>query len=479
MIRASESLGNLLSPKSIAIVGAAREKQKVGNIVLRNIVDGGFKGKLYPVNPKAKKIGQLTCYASYDALPSVPDLAIIAVPAMIALEMLESIAKKGTKNVVIFSAGFKEIGEEGKKLEERLKSIAEKFQMNILGPNCLGFVNNNIKLPISFGRAPEMMGNLRFISQSGALATSIFDWAEYNGVGFSEFVTLGNKAVVGENEVLGNWAKRVLSLGLSSAEERWRFFPSFAKEGTGGAVSQGLSRYRPIGLYLESIENGKEFLDIVKRITAHDPVFILKPGRSTEAQHAMQSHTGAMAGDDAILDEALKEAGVVRCEGVEDMFDLARAFAWENAPAGPNVAIVSNAGGPAVISTDIIKQEGLNVAPIDAKTHEKLTKVLPKAANMNDPIDVLGDALADRYLQAMDLVLAQKQVDALLVILTPQVMTQIKETAEAIVKMSKKHKKPIVCSFMGGSKIQEGEKVLNKYKIPSFRFPERDRKSVV
>lgn len=450
-------LSSLFSPRSIAVVGASRQPLKVGHIVVRNIISSGFRGAVFPVNPEARTIEGRSCYARYQDLPTAPDLAIVAVPAPAVIEALPAIAKKGTRQVVVLGAGFKEAGAAGSVLEQKLRDLAREFSMNILGPNCLGFVNNRLGLNATFASVPPTMGNLRFISQSGAIASAMFDWTAATELGFSDFVTIGNKAVLDENDILRYWEE--------APESDW---PSRDQ-----SVKSGLSPCRPIGLYLESIGAGQEFVRLARRITRHDPIFILKPGKSSAAQAAMQSHTGALVNDDAVLDEALRTAGVIRCAGVEDLFDLARVFAWERPPLGPNIAVVSNAGGPAVITTEALALAGLARSPITKRTHKILNKHLPPAASQMNPIDILGDALADRYRVAAEAVLAEASVDALVVILTPQVMTQIAQTAAMLTELSQKYPQPIVCSFMGGSRIQEGEVILNRAKIPSFRFPER------
>ena len=449
-------LNKLFKPNSIAVLGASRDEKKIGHIVLKNIVDSGFSGKIFPVNPNSADILNLKCYADYKDLPQIPDLAIISLPVALVLPLLEQIAVKGTKNIVIFSAGFKEAGPEGIQIENKLVAAAEKLQLNILGPNCLGFASTIANLNATFSLAGNLPGNLRFISQSGALASAIFDWAKENQIGFSEFITMGNKAVLHENHILEYW--------LENKENR--------------VAEPGMSRYQPVGLYLESIINGQEFLRLAKRISKENPIFILKPGKSQHAQKAIQSHTGSMAGDIVVQEAAFAEAGIINCDGVEDMFDLSKAFSWENAPKGPRVAVVSNAGGPAVISTDAIEKEGLQLAQLSQQTREKLIANLPRASSVLNPIDVLGDALSDRYREAVIDVLAEQDVDAVVVILTPQIMTEIEYTAKLIGQLSTNYGKPIVCSFMGGELAEKGEKVLNQYKIPSFRFPERAVKAL-
>ncbi len=446
-----KNLYKLFNPDSIAVLGASRDEKKIGHIVLKNIVNSGFRGRIFPVNPNAINIEGMDCYADYKDLPEIPDLAILSVPAEVAMKLLEPIAKKGTKNIIIFSAGFKEIGAQGEVLENNLRQEAKKYNLNILGPNCLGFVSTLSSLNATFSQASGAVGNLRFISQSGALASGIFDWAKHNQVGFSEFITLGNKAILNENDILRYWLDQK----------------------TKHLNEDGLSKYHPVGMYLESIDEGKEFLNLASRISANDPIFILKPGKSKKARQAIQSHTGSMAGDDAVQDAAFKQAGVIRCDGLEDMFDLAKIFSWVNAPKGPKVAIVSNAGGPAVISTDALENEGLQMASFSEKTKNKMKEKLPPEASVLNPVDVLGDSLANRFGDAINDVLSEKDVDALLVILTPQVMTEIEATAEIIGQLAKKHGKPVVCSFIGGDMVDKGEEILNAYKIPSYRFPER------
>lgn len=443
----SKSLKLLFSPKSIAVIGASSTPEKVGAIIIKNILTSKFSGKVYPVNPHEKNINDLKCYPSVASLPETVDLALIAIPAAGVNQVLNEIGEKGIKNVVVYSAGYKEIGPEGKALEDVLIGTSQKYGLNLLGPNCLGFVNNLCPVNATFGQTVHQEGNLRFASQSGALAASLFDYCNLTGLGFSEFVTLGNKSVVNENDVLSY----------------------FLEEDVNNSGDQD----RPIGLYLESISNGKEFLEIASKLSQKNPLFIIKPGKTSAAVKAMRSHTGAIAGADNVLNAALTQAGVVRCNTLEDYFDLSKALAWEKAPQGPKVAIVSNAGGPAVISADAVLTEGLELVEFDDKTREKLHQVLPRFASVLDPVDVLGDALADRISQACEIILQTNQAQSLVVILTPQVMTQITKTAESIGNLGKKYNTPIFCSFIGGSLVAEGEKKLNEYKIPSFHFPER------
>ncbi|MFA6981559.1 MAG: acetate--CoA ligase family protein [Patescibacteria group bacterium] len=449
-----KNLDAFFSPKSVAIIGASRTPEKVGAVVFKNVVESGFTGEVYPVNPNAENIDGKKCYKDVSELPNVPDLAIVAIPAAAILDVMNKMGEKGIKNVMVLSAGFKETGEEGAKLEKQLEDVAKKYEINLLGPNCLGFVNNHCPINATFARVAPQMGNIRFISQSGAIAASVFDWCASIGLGFSEFVTLGNKTVLNEDDILEYLFNKSHNNVTSLAEEK-------------------PNQIEPIGLYLESIPDGPRFLQITKQITQHDPIFIIKPGKTSAAANAMQSHTGAIAGADDVLDTALSQAGIVRCQTLEDFFDLSKAFSWGIMPKGPNVAIVSNAGGPAVISADAIIEAGLEVAKFDDETKRKLSEVLPRSASIINPVDVLGDALADRYAKATEIVLQTDKCDSLIVILTPQIMTQIEKTAEMIGEISKKYDKPVFCSFIGGHLAGEGGKILNKLKIPSFPFPER------
>jgi acyl-CoA synthetase (NDP forming) len=447
----SRDLSRFFNPASVAIVGASRTTEKVGAIVLRNVRESGFRGKVYPINPNTSSIDDLPCYPSVTALPDPPDLVAIALPAPLVTTAIEDGVKKGVVNFIVFSAGFKEAGEEGKVLEDRLLSLVRDFHLNVLGPNCLGFVNNACPINVTFGQTTHRPGNLRFISQSGAIAASLFDWCSATGLGFSEFITLGNKVDIDEIDILDYW----LNAPPASSPDK------------------DLSRFFPIGLYLESITHGREFVDLTQKLSPTTPLFLLKPGKSQAAALAMQSHTGAIAGEDAVLEAAARQSGVIRCSGLQEFFDLSRAFAWENPPSGGEVAVVSNAGGPSVLIADEITGAGLSLVELDEETHRQLEVHLPRSASIINPIDVLGDALADRYKIASEIILKDPQAKTLLVLLTPQVMTQIEQTAQYISELSKTYEKPIFCSFIGGTHTAAGEAILNADKIASFHFPER------
>lgn len=452
----TRDLRGLFDPKSIAIIGASDVPTKVGSIALKNIILSGFAGKLYPVNPNVKNIEGLKFYTKVADLPEIPDLAVVAIPAAGVIGVMEECGEMGIKNLLIFSAGFKEIG--ATELEEKLVETARKYKLNILGPNCLGFASTTPPLNITFGQVVKNPGNLRLITQSGALASSLFDWCESTGLGFTDFVTIGNKSVVNENDVLQYWLpelKKVPEVNLP-----------------------GASKVVPVGMYLESIAQGEELRKLIGEISPINPVFVLKPGKSEVSKMAMHSHTGAMAGEDRVLEAALAQSGAIRCEELGDFFDLAMAFSWENAPTGPGVAVISNAGGPAVLATDTITKYGLQMAKLGQETKDKLLQFLPRIASIMNPVDVLGDALADRFGQALEVLLQEKTVEAVVVIITPQLMTQMEKTAEIISQMSLKYKQPILCAFVGGNHTTEAQNILYKNKIPVYPFPERAIKAI-
>lgn len=444
----------LFSPNSIAIIGASRSKHKVGGIVLQNLIESDYKGSIFAVNPNAQEIGGIICYKTIMDLPETPDLAVVAIPAALVLAALNELGSKGVKNVVILSAGFKEVGAEGAVLEKQVVDLCLKNNINLLGPNCLGFVNTTSNINATFAKVAMQKGNLRFVSQSGALATSLFDWFSSNNIGFSEFITLGNKAISNETDIL-------------------QYFLQTSDITIETLIQNENVDMEPVGMYLESISDGQKFLKVCKQLAKKHPLYIIKPGRTKASAQAMQSHTGSIAGADDVLDTALNQAGVHRCADLEDFFDLSKALAWSQLPNGPRVAVISNAGGPAVISTDAIIAEDLELATFDETITKRLAEVLPRSASIIDPVDVLGDALAKRFADAAEIVLQSNACDALVIILTPQAMTQTVETAQIVGELCQKYKLPIFCSFIGGSSVAEAEAELNKLKVPAFHFPER------
>ncbi|MBI2464678.1 acetate--CoA ligase family protein [Candidatus Shapirobacteria bacterium] len=448
----TRQLDGLFNPKSIAIVGASSDPLKVGAIALKNIILSGYKGKLFPVNPNINEFGGLKFFKNITSLPQIPDLVVVAVPVIKVFEILTECGEKGVKNIVIFSSGYKETGTDGKKIEDELVEIAEKYKLNILGPNCMGFASTHLPLNVTFGHSEIDKGVLKLVSQSGSLAASLFDWCNTTKLGFDSFVTIGNKAVLSEVDILEYWE--------------------------GQLSNESNPRIVPVGMYLESIDRGTDFINIVKKITPNNPVFIMKPGKGKSAARAMQSHTGAIAGEDKIFESAIAQVGGIRCHELSDFFDLAQVFTWSKVPSGPRVAVVTNAGGPAVMVSDSIEKYGLELATLTESTKKSLREYLPKIASIQNPIDLLGDALQDRFEKVLNKVIDDENTDSILVVLTPQLMTQVEKTAEVIGTVSSKTTKPIYCTFVGGKKVATGRDILNKLKITNFDFPERAVKTL-
>jgi acetyltransferase len=431
---------SLFNPKSVAVVGASPNKKKVGFAVLDNLLKFKFKGKIYSVNPKHKKILNLKCYQSISEIPVALDLVVIAVPNTVVPEILEEAGLKKTKNAIIISSGFGEIGERGLELEKKLLEIANKYNIRILGPNCLGIINPKSNLNASFATKMPPKGKVAFLSQSGALCTSILDWAEKVHFGFSKFISLGNNLDIHEADLLDY-------LGHDSETE-------------------------VILMYIEGVKQGKKFLEIASRVTKKKPVIVIKSGKTEKGAQAVLSHTGSMSGKDRIYNVAFEKSGILRAENIDELFELARIFSNLEPPKKDTVAIVTNAGGPGVLAVDGCSQYGLDVAKFSENTIEKLKQKLPIQANIRNPVDVIGDATAKTYEDALNAVLADENVGSCLVILTPQKMTEIKQTAEVVVKLHKKYKKPIASSFMGGIDTAAGTHVLKKAGMPHFDTPD-------
>jgi len=431
---------SLFNPKSVAVVGASPNKKKVGFAVLDNLLKFKYKGKIYPINPNHKKILGLDCYKSMLDIPVNTDLVVIAVPHLTVPKVLEEAGQKKTKNAIIISSGFSETGEEGASLEKSLIEISKKYGIRILGPNCLGIINPKCNLNASFATKMPPKGKVAFLSQSGALCTSILDWAEKVHFGFSKFISLGNNLDIHEADLLDY-------LGNDSETE-------------------------VILMYIEGVKQGGKFLEVAKKVTQKKPVIVVKAGKTEKGAKAVLSHTGSISGRDNIYDVAFEKAGILRAENTDELFELARIFSNLEPPKKDNVAIVTNAGGPGVLAVDASSQYGLNVAKFSEATIKKLKSKLPLQANINNPVDVIGDASAETYENALNAALADSNVGSCLVILTPQKMTEIKETAEVVVKLHKKYKKPVACSFMGGIDTAEGTRVLKKADIPHFDTPD-------
>ncbi len=437
----------IFNPQSIAVIGASRRPEAVGHAVFKNLITGGYQGVLYPVNPKALSIMGVRCYKSVSEIPDPVDLAILIVHAEASLETFNACIAKGVKAAVIISAGFKEVGEAGALIEKQITGLARKNGIPLLGPNCLGLINTDPKIAMnaSFGRAMPKRGRIAFISQSGALCTSVLDYAKGANIGFSKFISMGNKADVTELELLEF---------LGNDEET-----------------------DVILMYLENLSHPREMVQLARKITGDaqicKPILAIKAGRTLQGAKAASSHTGALAGSDEIYNAIFEQGGILRVETVQELFDYAQAFALRKLPKGNRVAIVTNAGGPGIMTTDACVRYGLEMAEISEPTKQELRKHLPSTANFNNPIDVIGDAQHERYEAALEIVLKEEGVDAVIVILTPQAMTDIEEIAEVVGRISSKSEKPVLACFMGIVDVSGGVKVLEeKWNMPAYRFPE-------
>jgi len=432
-------LKDFFTPKSVAIIGASAHPEKIGFAATKNVLDGRFGGKIYPINPDCDNILGLRCYPNVAAVKGDIDLAIIIVPAVVVSSVLIECGKKKIKYAIIISAGFAEAGPEGEKRQAQLKKIAELYNIRILGPNCLGVIDPIHKLNASFATNMPEKRNIAVVSQSGATCTAILDWANGNGVGFSHFVSLGNKLDLNEND----------------------FLDYYASDPDTKVV---------IG-YLESISDPENFLEIARRVTKKKPLILLKAGRSNRGDKAASSHTGALAADDEVVETAFREAGIIRAETLEDLFELATVFSDMDLPKGGKTLILTNAGGPAVMTTDAIsKAKNLSFFELESAQKDVLSKVLPFGANVSNPIDLLGDATSRTFEVALKILKGKHDADLKLIILTPQSNTDAKRIAEVIVKHAGND---VVVVLIGGPKFDEARAVLTKNKVTTFLYPER------
>ncbi|OGV59994.1 MAG: acyl-CoA synthetase [Lentisphaerae bacterium RIFOXYA12_FULL_48_11] len=433
-------LKNLLYPNTVAIVGASRAPGKVGHEIVANLINGKFEGKIAPVNPSSDSILGLKCYPDLKSIPNGIDLSIIAVPTPVVKPAIEDSIQAGAKAIIVITAGFKEVGEEGKALEIEIAQICKSKGVNLLGPNCLGLLNTHHKMNASFAKHMPMTGGISVISQSGALCTAILDWAAGRHLGLAKLISMGNKADLCETE----------------------FLNAFADD----------SETKVIVGYLESIVSGDQFIKAAEAAATKKPVVIFKAGTTQAGVKAASSHTGSLAGADIAYGAAFTRSGVIRAETFEAMFDYATAFAMQPLPKGERVAIITNAGGPGIMAADAAEIAGLKVTSLGGGTATALREKLPAAASVANPIDVLGDADPDRYVMAVEAAQADESVDAIIVIMTPQAMTKPAETARAIAKCAN-HEKPILASFMGGEDVMPGRAELVAHNLPDYTSPER------
>ncbi len=429
------------NPGGVAVIGASASPGKLGYQVLENIVQYGYEGKVYPVNPKAEEILGLPVYKSVLDVPDPVDLAVVLVPARFVPGVLAECGQRGLSGAVVISAGFREVGREGKALEQQVIDIARRYGMRLIGPNVLGIIDTVCKLNASFAAGMPRHGHIAFMSQSGALCTSVLDMALGQSIGFSRFYSIGNKADIDEIDLLKGWAVDPETKAI-------------------------------VG-YLEGISDGPEFMRVAREVTRRKPIIAIKSGTTSAGSRAVSSHTGTLAGSEKAYDAAFRQVGIIRASSVQDLFDYAQAFARQPVLARDAIAVVTNAGGPGIMATDAIERAGMRLASLTPETQQVLREALPAAASAANPIDVLGDALADRYALAIKATLADPNVGAVLVVLTPQTMTQIPETAEALGKLAQGSRKPVFAAFMGDLAVRPGAEMLTRYSVPNYQVPER------
>ncbi|MCF6148398.1 MAG: CoA-binding protein [Candidatus Kuenenia sp.] len=434
-------LEHFFSPKTVAVIGASREKGKVGHDILKNLIQHGYKGTIFPVNPKAEDILGLKTYSTLKDIPEKPDLAIIVVPAQYVGKIVDECAEKKIDSIIVISAGFKESGIEGSIREKELYQKITRHSIRMLGPNCLGLIDTQSCLNASFAADMPEKGNIAFFSQSGALCTAILDWAAEECVGFSKFISMGNKTDINEVDLIN---------------------AMYEDENT-----------KVILGYLEGVKNGNDFIAAARKTAKKKPLIIVKSGGTAAGSKAASSHTGTLAGSEKAFDAAFKQSGVIRANTIEQLFDYARIFSYQQLPKGARVALITNAGGPGIIAADAIERSELQMAELSKDTIETLRRSLPPMANVYNPIDVLGDAKSDRYQFVIESVIKDPNADAILVILTPQAMTEIEKTAEVITEIANRTDKTIATSFIGGKRTESALKIMCQRKVPNYPFPER------
>ncbi len=431
----------LFRPKSVALIGASRNPGKVGYGIFANLVEAGFPGPIYAVNPAGGEVLGRPMLRSLDEIPGPVDLGVLAVAPRDVVDAIPRLAMKGMKAAIVISAGFKETGKVGAMLERSLRAAAAAAGIRALGPNSLGLIDTHARLNASFAAGTPPEGSIAFFSQSGALCTAILDWAIGEGVGFSKFISLGNKADISESDVM-----EYLS---DDAETR---------------VILG---------YVESIDDGRRFLAAAREVTPKKPVILVKAGATAAGARAASSHTGSLAGSDRAYAAAFRQGGILRAKTVEDLFDLALGFAMQPMPSGERLLIVTNAGGPGILAADTAEKLGVTMAEVTPELRQRLVSHLPPTAALGNPVDIVGDARADRYREVLSAVRDAPSVDSVLVLLTPQAMTEAAETARAVVESFAGASKTVFASFMGEFSVREARKILSAGGVPNYPFPER------
>ncbi len=433
-------LQHFFNPSSVAVVGASQNTAKIGYEILNNIVRYGYSGDVYPINPTAKEILGYKAYPDLVSVPSKIDVAVVAVPAGKVMDVLEQCGKKKVDSVVIITAGFKETGPHGARLEQELVTRSRELGIRVVGPNCLGIIDTTSTLNASFAAGMPLAGHIGFFSQSGAMCVAILDWALGENVGFSRFVSLGNKMDISETEIM-------LSMGQD--------------ENT-----------RVILGYLESIEDGPRFMKAARQVSKTKPIIIIKSGTTGAGAKAASSHTGALAGSDHAYRAAFKQSGIIRAESMRSLFGYAMAFASQPLPRGPSLAIITNSGGPGILAADACDRSSLHLVPTKKETADRLREFLPPSASVYNPIDIIGDASHERYNKTLEVVLKDDLIHTVLILLTPTAAVDAEAVARGIVSLAKDADKPIITVFMGERGVRGARKILQDHAIPSYNYPE-------
>ncbi|NPV09327.1 MAG: acetate--CoA ligase [Anaerolineae bacterium] len=433
-------------PRSIAVIGASRDEGKLGHAVLQALIESGFPGQVFPINPNADELLGLPAYPSVLDCPGEVDLAVILIPSRLVPAVMRQCGEKGVKGVIVITAGFREVGAEGMRLEQELVEVARSYGIRMVGPNCLGYLDTITPFNASFAPLMPDRGPVAFMSQSGAIASSILDLAKQRGLGLSRFVSLGNKADLNETDFLAAWGED--------------------------------DQTSVIMAYLEDIKDGPAFMETARRVTKTKPVISIKSGSTTAGTRAVSSHTGALAGSEAAYNAAFRQVGVIRAHTIEDLFDYSEALARQPLIRDDGVCVITNAGGPGVMAADAVEHAGLRLAGLTPETMARLREHLPAAASVLNPVDVLGDAQADRYAMALQAVLEDPNVNAVVVILTPQAVTEVEETARAVAEIAQTAETPIFACWIGGELTAGAVSLLTAQGVPAYPEPERAVRSI-
>lgn len=434
------NLKALLEPASIAVIGASRDPRKVGHRILKNLLNSQFSGEIVPVNPSGGDILGLRAYASLEEYGKPVEHCVIVVPRAAVRDATRDSLKAGVRALTVITAGFKEQDAEGAQMEKELRAMCREAGVRVLGPNCLGLLNTHHPMDASFGNKWPAAGSMAFISQSGALCSAVLDRAVERGFGLSKMISIGNKSDVGENDLL-----------------------TFLADDPATNV---------IVAYLEGIDDGAAFMQAAEAASRRKPIVVFKSGITAGGSQAASSHTGSLAGTDASYEAAFNRSGIIRVKTYEQMFEVAGGFAFQPLPQGRRVAVITNAGGVGIMATDAVELAGLTMAKLAPETAKKLKDYLPPAASVRNPVDVLGDAPAQRYAFAMEAVLADPGVDAIIVLLTPQAVTESLETAKELCRRMD-NKKPVLACFLGGEDVNPARDLMVKSRLPDYRSPEK------